>query len=97
VQSPLATARYPDPAYPDINCVCTGDHCNGLPNGPACRGNADSGADTTSPDDRPADAYNAFTIARLDTDRCCEFLTNRDTGDETDHRATAARPANWET
>jgi hypothetical protein len=79
----------------DGACNCS-DHCNGLPNGPACRGNADSGADTTAADDglaRDSDA-NCFTAAYLDAGaRCCDFLTNRDTGDESDHCAAASRAA----
>jgi hypothetical protein len=59
-------------------CNCH-DGCNGLGGSEQCRGNADGGAHATSPDDCPADAYNAFTVSRLD------YLTNRDTGDEDSH------------
>jgi hypothetical protein len=60
----------------DADGCCCHDACNGLPNGPACRGNADNCTDTTAADHCPPDAFNAYTIS---------YLTNRDTGDENPH------------
>jgi hypothetical protein len=62
------------------HCVCS-DGCTGIADSPGCNGHpdADDSAHPTSPDDRPADAYNAFTVSRLD------YLSNRDCGDEDSH------------